>query len=626
MNIKKIGVDTNYATYEELKRRHVVAQGWNEFGDLTFLLDESEDIEEYLPRITYGSQGGKNTFNQLFRKIKTGDIILALEGNQIKGITEIPDKFIYCYDEEYDYSNSLFPVTWIDWSVFCKNTSLLSQKGQGAPGIVNCNLTDINNYINKNWKRFKEYNNIVLQPNECNTKLNELIRTKDDRIKQTKINFMNALNSEKQIKTVMDIVDNLIIPNHNLILTGAPGTGKTHLAKQIAEQMILESIKEKTKDEIKDKDKENLLKEHCGFVQFHPSYDYTDFVEGLRPIQDEDGNVGFERRDGIFKEFCKRAVESTLTGGSDNFNNVWDQLIKYLEDNIYIDIPLLTGARNIRIELNSYGTGLTERLYSDDSSDGLGEKVKGHSKFFTKEQLYNIYRGLKGVPSGGHDNYRKAIVDYLKTNMGLEEYSARQVNKSNEIKYVFIIDEINRGEISKIFGELFFSIDPGYRGIDGKVKTQYQNLVEQGDVFYEGFYVPENVYIIGTMNDIDRSVESMDFAFRRRFAFNEIKATDRVEMLDDLQWKDDSVNKMNRLNAEIEKIEGLSSAYHIGPAYFLKLNNYNGEFEQLWENHIEGLLREYMRGMQGVEEKIAKLKEAYNNPQAADNDDTGDNQ
>ncbi len=85
---------------------------------------------------------------------------------------------------------------------------------------------------------------------------------------------------------------------------------------------------------------------------------------------------------------------------------------------------------------------------------------------------------------------------------------------------MFIIDEINRGEISKIFGDLFFSIGPGYRGPSGRVMTQYQNLVkDDDDAFKDGFYIPENVFIIGTMNDIDRSVESMDFAFRRRFAF-----------------------------------------------------------------------------------------------------------
>ena len=96
-----------------------------------------------------------------------------------------------------------------------------------------------------------------------------------------------------------------------------------------------------------------------------------------------------------------------------------------------------------------------------------------------------------------------------------------------KLTFVFIIDEINRGEVSKIFGELFYAIDPGYRGKKEKaVQTQYQNLIHDGEAFKDGFYVPENVYIIGTMNDIDRSVESIDFAFRRRFTW-----TDEMDML-----------------------------------------------------------------------------------------------
>ena len=127
------------------------------------------------------------------------------------------------------------------------------------------------------------------------------------------------------------------------------------------------------------------------------------------------------------------------------------------------------------------------------------------------------------------------------------------------------------------------------------------------------FFVPENVYIIGTMNDIDRSVESMDFAFRRRFAFAEIKADENVGMLDDLEWKDEAIKRMKRLNEAISQTEGLSSAYHIGASYFMKLKNYNGDFNQLWEYHLEGLLHEYLRGMQGVEDSMKKLKNAYDN-------------
>ena len=419
--------------------------------------------------------------------------------------------------------------------------------------------------------------------------------------------------------------------NHNLILTGAPGTGKTYLAKQIAAQIILG--KEYNEKAALD-DEKKRMEEQCGFVQFHPSYDYTDFVEGLRPIQDENGNVGFERRDGVLKAFCERALKSSFAKGSDNFDEVWDKLISYLDVNPFIEIPLLTGARNIRIELNEYGTGLTERLYSDKNASGEIEKVRGHSKFFTKEQLYNIYRGFKGVPSGGHDNYRKAIIEYLKKNMGLVEYSAGQ-HSVNDKKFVFIIDEINRGDISKIFGELFFSIDPGYRGMDGAVRTQYANMQTSPNEFDIAlkiedssncghFFVPENVYIIGTMNDIDRSVESMDFAMRRRFAFKEICAEDRMDMIKEnsklAQLYPVIEQRMSNLNLAILTIQSLSTAYQIGAAYYLKLENYltedgtidDSSWKMLWDNHLHGLLFEYLRGLPNEKKDLNTLHRAYN--------------
>ena len=212
------------------------------------------------------------------------------------------------------------------------------------------------------------------------------------------------------------------------------------------------------------------------------------------------------------------------------------------------------------------------------------------------------------------DSY--TIVLYKKIKNMKTVKSADSISKTERKDFIFIIDEINRGEMSKIFGELFFSIDPGYRGKDGLIKTQYQNLVEEGDIFYDGFYVPENIYIIGTMNDIDRSVESMDFAFRRRFTFVEIKANENLGMLDEL---DDSIRETARqkllsLNEAISKIEGLSSAYHIGGAYFLKLKELCNDFEKLWKYHLEGLLREYLRGMENSDDAFAKLKEAYRNP------------
>ena len=164
-------------------------------------------------------------------------------------------------------------------------------------------------------------------------------------------------------------------------------------------------------------------------------------------------------------------------------------------------------------------------------------------------------------------------------------------------KYVFVIDEINRGEISKIFGELFFSIDPSYRGITGAVKTQYSNMESESDKFY----IPENVYIIGTMNDIDRSVDTFDFAMRRRFRFIEIEANENIEMLESLgDKKEEATIKMISLNDAISQVEELDSNYHIGAAYFLKLKDMS--FEELWEDYLEPLLSDYVRGLFSEEE------------------------
>lgn len=403
----------------------------------------------------------------------------------------------------------------------------------------------------------------------------------------------------------------LLFSNHNLILTGAPGTGKTYLAKEIARAMDA-----------------TIDNGQCEMIQFHPSYDYTDFVEGLRPTcPDGNGNIGFERKDGVFKAFCKRAIQSKTINSVDNFEDCWTKLIDLLNSQDYLEIPLLRGKPGFRLELNVNGDGLTNRIYEN----GDFEKdtwIQGKSKFFNKEQLYNVYKGQSGIPSGGHDNYRKAIVQYMKGNLGLRDYFKGNQNENiPQQSFVFVIDEINRGEISKIFGELFFSIDPGYRGKKGIVKTQYQNLItDETDSFYKGFYVPENVYIIGTMNDIDRSVESMDFAMRRRFAWEEIKADKNTGMLDEFQeMKGEVVEIMKRLNAAIWNedthtgIEGLNAAYHIGGSYFSKLQLYLNEdpankkaaYGHLWENHLKGVLFEYLRGTANAMENLKILEQVY---------------
>ncbi|QSS97809.1 McrB family protein [Psychroflexus sp. ALD_RP9] len=384
------------------------------------------------------------------------------------------------------------------------------------------------------------------------------------------------------IKPYIDLLDN----SKNIILTGAPGTGKTYLAKQIAKQMIgIENDEELEKSK------------HFDFVQFHPSYDYTDFVEGLRPTKpDENGNIGFEIKNGIFKAFCEKAIETKTEIKTDNFDESWLGLLNEVRKNISEN--KLTKIGNWEYSLSS----VNSLKYVSETSPSK------YSFTINKQNVLDTYQGKLARPSGAFKKDMEDVVDYMKDKHNLIDYKKTKINKSNSNNnYVFIIDEINRGEISKIFGELFFAIDPSYRGKKGAVKTQYSNLHENEN---EVFYIPENVFIIGTMNDIDRSVESFDFAMRRRFTWLEITAEQSAI---NMNLSAELKNKIQSLNNQISKTDGLNSSYHIGAAYFLNAEGIPREdYDKIWELRIEPLIKEYLRGIPENEDKIDKLKIAYN--------------
>lgn len=425
------------------------------------------------------------------------------------------------------------------------------------------------------------------------------IHLADDKAKPL-VDYANSLINPTHMPQLKykEYID-LLTEAHNLVLTGAPGTGKTYMAQAIAEEMGA------------------VIK----FVQFHLSYDYTDFVEGLRPIEKGDGQMGFERKDGVFKEFCREAIKN-LIDSEKSIESLtkemsWqEKLDRFVEDSIEEGTKFKTvnGSEFIISEIKGHSIV----IYNEQNEKTTQVAINADEilELLTNEVPLNIVRDIRNYFNRKFgtqpDSYAFVITKAIRAMK--QKMPVVEANKIDRKPFVFIIDEINRGEASKIFGELFYAIDPGYRGKNGHlVQTQYQNLVPETDVFGKGFYVPENVYILATMNDIDRSVESMDFAMRRRFAWKEVTPTDTEDMLDTLSCAKEAKATMNRLNNAIAETDGLGSAYMIGPSYFLKLGENGGNFLKLWKMNIEPLLREYLRGFRKANDILDRFNKSYFN-------------
>ncbi|HHJ1205068.1 McrB family protein [Proteus mirabilis] len=371
-------------------------------------------------------------------------------------------------------------------------------------------------------------------------------------LKSIKSEFDNELREGKTDEFYLSqfvwvLYENLLNPfslKKQIIKYGAPGTGKTYQARLQTSLMF---------DIWKEEFASNSRLTHASqieLVQFHPSFSYEDFMEGLRPVLGSNGNSQLRLQNGVFKEFCRSAGK-------------W--------------------------EIDVYGLGLAQKWES-----------------LTIKELLPFRERLSG------EHWRDVF-----------EISDTSKLVSEAVPpFFFIIDEVNRAELSRVFGELMYCLE--YRGTRGCVKTQYANLNNEHTGMLKDakgylFFIPTNIYLIGTMNTIDRSVESFDFALRRRFRWEEV-VPDMALLKYHLNqfckaWLP-LVDNLERLNELIAKESLLGNDYQIGHAYLMDLKyatslTVSEVRERVWDDCIRPLLQEYLRGTGKETELISSFGKAF---------------
>lgn len=561
--------------------------GWSKLGDLSNYknLDEKNFKKEIKSKLDENYPIGKessrkNTLKALYEfanKIKIGDMVLAMKGTtKILGYGEVKSDYFYDTSKDSDTIDKFCSFREVEWTKKELDTGKWTRK----------TLTNITTY--------KE--------------------TQDALVCLLDMGFV------KQIKDTK-------IPL-NQILYGPPGTGKTYntidkALEILCERGEIDSIPQERDDKKVLFDK-FIEQGQISFVTFHQSYGYEDFVEGIRPRlsgENDESQVSekmeYEIKDGIFKRMCKKANEnyekSQKTKEQIKQDMELDDLIKAYVDYVreqcdkrdYVSLKdeHINTNKNI-IDVQSYKTGNFSFIVAigfDTKKDYLTkDKIKSnYEKFknneiksweniieiddkYTKKLYFSLLKRLKEFENKKHENFTESNTE----------------NIDNRLKpYILIIDEINRGNISKILGELITLLEPSKR------KGESEALEVTLPYSQEPFSVPQNLYIIGTMNTADRSIALLDTALRRRFEF--------IEMMPDSSVLEnescDGVDLCRLLDSINKRISFLLDREHqIGHSYLLNVNSFEN-LRAAFSKKILPLLQEYFY------DDYAKINAVLNN-------------
>lgn len=425
---------------------------------------------------------------------------------------------------------------------------------------------------------------------------------------------ISQVHNENNIQSIFynKTINQVLFPEEeimslNQILYGPPGTGKTYKTKKLAIEIIEGiSYSENQREEILTQYKEYIKTGQIVFTTFHQSMSYEDFIEGIKPVlnQDEEADLKYEIQDGIFKRICKEAQESGKITLEDNpeltntekFNTAWGYLIEHIQEKLENnEEPRFTTLTKKEIKV----VGITDKGNLSIKPAGGSEldyivsynrieKLFYH--FEDLSQIKNIDKEFRKVIGGSNSTAYWSVLNYLKQWIYENESSLNEnetIQKNENKKYVLIIDEINRGNISSIFGELITLIEPD--------KRAGENEVIQVELPYskKPFSVPKNIYIIGTMNTADRSVEALDTALRRRFSFEEIVPNPQL-LNEQVAYNEVDLEKMlSVINQRIELL--IDKDHQIGHSYFFGIEKIEDLIE-VFRNKILPLLEEYFYG------------------------------
>ncbi|EDP8179362.1 AAA domain-containing protein [Campylobacter jejuni] len=541
----------------------------------------------------------------------------AYNGNKLSSKDEVVNfNFFKKYDFYVDLSYGKGNVAKIPWIIFIR---MDTQEYKASYGVyVYCGIKRENreivvcigesedktvNYLARN--KVDEYNaqfnhqvyNYSNLSNDINLIMDKIILNMQwfkelplNEIQDININTLESksLEVENNVQQISSKMENKNMPL-NQILYGPPGTGKTYHTIDKALEILGKNLE--SRDDKKAKFDEYVKKGQIVFTTFHQSYGYEEFVEGIKPRIDSKENskeVEYEIKDGIFKELCKKALDnykvSLLT--QEEFVKSED-----LENKIEIFLDELVDQQKFIEKIQSGGFKLEEynekyRIITDDTNANLYLNLEIFKTLLENKDKIINGRSIKQILNNKHrrqiDSYYFQLVKLFKERE--QDYKVdNNPSEKPELKpYIIIIDEINRGNVSKIFGELITLIEASKR--IGEKEELKVTLPYSG----KEFGVPKNVYIIGTMNTADRSITSLDTALRRRFEF--------IEMMPDvskLSIDCEGINLQELLKAINTRIEYLLDREKtIGHAFFISVENLES-LKKVFKNRIIPLLQEY---------------------------------